>query len=235
MNSIQRISLTDSAIQYLKEYIVSGKVPAGGKMPTEKNLCTMLSVSRSTLREAVRVLQAMGFVQIRPGMGTYVLKTSEAADSDIVNWFAENEVRYMDFIEIRMAIEPLAVRLAIQRASDKDIRELEEIHCEFEKAIEDKDVSKLLTIDEAFHNHIAICTKNKLLVDVSTKVLHAFTEYRSRSFAYAEIYGNALEPHRRIVSAMKARNIEAAVEAMEEHINITLDDMTMVSHKYRIE
>lgn len=234
MDSIQRVSITDKVIQNLKELITSGKLAVGDKMPTEQSICSMLNVSRSTVREALRVLQAMGFIEIKPGKGAFVARTSENVDSDIIQWFAKNEIRYMDFIEVRMAIEPLTVKLAIQRATDKEILELEKIHSEFEKAIEEKDVLKLLMIDEAFHSHIAACTKNKLLIDISNKILRAFTEYRSRSFAYAEIYANALEPHRKILQAVKERNIVNATSAMIEHINITLEDMTRVAHKYRI-
>lgn len=231
MKPIEKISVTDMAVENLKELILSGEMKVGDKLPTEKEICNMLNISRSTVREAFRVLQAMGFVEMRRGRGAFVAKVTEDDPNNIINWFVEHEVQFTDFMEVRMGIEPLGVKLAIQRATPQEVKELEEIHANFEKAMDEQDLVGLLTTDEAFHKHIMMATHNKLLISINQKVLDVFAEYRSKSFAVKETFKNALEPHRKILEAIKNRDIEAGVKEMINHINISIEDMLNIAKK----
>ena len=233
MNSIARISIADTVVQNLKELVTSGELAVGEKMPTEQEVCSMLNVSRSTVREAFRVLQAMGFVEMKPGKGAFVARITEEDGSDNARWFSENELQFIDFMELRMAIEPLAAKLAAIRASDREIAELKNIHIAFSNAMDSRDAVKLVTYDEAFHGLIGECTENKLLISINKKILSAFKEYRGKSFSSTEIFGNAREPHEKIMQAIIDRDAEKASTAMMNHLQIALDDLERISQKYR--
>ena len=117
MKSIERMPVVEQVTARLKEYIQSDERQVGEKLPTERELCDDLNVGRSTLREAVRILQASGFVENRPGKGAFIANKEGYVVKDAVQWISENKVSLRDFIEVRMAIEELAIRLAIERAA----------------------------------------------------------------------------------------------------------------------
>jgi len=81
----------------------------GDKLPTEKELCQSLQVGRSTVREAFRMLQATGHVEMIPGKGAHVAQLSATS---VRGWFEERETDLGDYMEVRLAIEPFAARLA---------------------------------------------------------------------------------------------------------------------------
>jgi GntR family transcriptional repressor for pyruvate dehydrogenase complex len=88
----------------------------------------MLSVGRSTVREALRIMEAMGFIEIRPGRGAFVLRNAEDDLSPLAAWFAEHATEVRDYVEVRMAIEPLAMRLMVDRATPEEIAGIEAVH-----------------------------------------------------------------------------------------------------------
>ena len=128
MESVKRMPIVQQVVDKLKEYLFSGEIAVGDKLPVEKELCEQLGVGRGTVREAFRILEATGYVELRPGKGAFAARTSEIELGDVMQWFTEHEVETKDFLEVRMAIEPLSVRLAIERCSDEDVAQLEHIH-----------------------------------------------------------------------------------------------------------
>ncbi|WHH58034.1 FadR/GntR family transcriptional regulator [Petroclostridium sp. X23] len=231
MKAIEKISITDLVVHNIKDLILSGKYKVGDKLPTEKQICTELNVGRSTVREAFRVLQAIGLIQMIKGRGAFVAKTKEDDPDNIVNWFVQHKVKLTDFIEVRMAIEPLAIKLCIERASQDEIKEIEEVYNAFEEAFQNYDSVKLALNDEAFHNTIIEMTHNQLLIMINKNIVEAFREYRNRSFSVSEIARNALVPHKSIVDAIKARDVDKGVNEMIHHLNISLQDISKVVEK----
>jgi GntR family transcriptional repressor for pyruvate dehydrogenase complex len=108
----------------------------------------------------------MGMIQIQAGKGAYVTKDKDNSFDAIKYWFAEKHAELSELIEVRMGIEPLAVRLAIQRASPESIKQIQEIHQAFKLAAIRKDHIELATLDESFHNAIIQASGNSLLIKI---------------------------------------------------------------------
>jgi Transcriptional regulators len=229
MIKVEKLSVTDIIVSNLIELITSGKLSVNEKLPTEMKLCEQYNVSRSSVREAMKTLQAMGYVELKRGTGAFVKKILIENEQNILNWFAEHEVQLLDFMDVRMAIEPLAIKLAIKRATDREIKNLVKIHMNFEKAMKDKEAIGLARYDEAFHSAIIEATHNQLLIIINRKVTDAFTEYRNRTFSLVDSCINALRPHCNIMESLKRRDIDGGVTAMVEHLDITLDDIVNVA------
>lgn len=227
MREIQRMSITDSVVDTLKEMIESGEFKIGDKLPTEMNLCNQLKVSRTCVREAFRVLQAIGYVEIRPGKGAFVANYQKSA-TDTSQWYNAEGVQFYDFMEVRMAIETLSVRLAVNRCTEKQIAELREIHQSFVDANEKRDMIKLIMLDELFHSKIIAFTNNPLLININKQLLERFRVYRGDSFTNNSVYSNAVEPHARILFCFETHNPNCAVEEMRNHLNITSRDMEII-------
>lgn len=230
IRAISRVSITDSVVERIREMIESGAYEVGEKLPTEAKLCEMLAVSRTSVREATRVLQTLGYVSLIPGKGAFVadLKPSSGGEE---NWFDVENVKFYDFMEVRMAIETLAVRLSVERATSKQIRALEKIHAAFLEANEKQDGLQLIILDEQFHTKIIEYTNNPLLININKQLLECFRIYRSNSFMNNDVYHNAVGPHSRILLCFQTHNVSQAVEEMHKHLEITTQDMKLIHGK----
>lgn len=121
----QQGTLCDQTVAYLTDLIVSGQVSPGDFFPSEAELCRRLKVSRTTMREAVRILEARGFIRRRHGIGIEVVDRShEAATSSISLMLQRKQSSIRDLAEVRMALECEAAALAATRATDSDLRAL---------------------------------------------------------------------------------------------------------------
>lgn len=228
MEPLESISRTEKVLEMLKEHITSGEFAIGDKFSTEQEICKRLKVGRSTVREAYRVLQTMGYIQLKAGRGAFVSRISHEEPSSVVDWFAEHALQIMDFMEVRMSLEPLAVKLAIERADEKEIQNLEDIHREFCATLSAGDPVKLSMLDEAFHNALFEATHNGLLIELNRKIAAAFAVYRSKAFAVPEHMGNAHGPHQRIIEAIKQRNTGKAQAEILKHLEISMQDIKRV-------
>lgn len=230
MKEIHRISITDAVVDSIKEMIESGEYPIGEKLPTETNLCNVLKVSRTSVREAIRVLQALGYVDLKPGKGAFVANYNAATPTD--NWYDVEDAKFYDFMEVRMAIELLSVRLSVERASAKQVHELEEIHQSFLEANESRDLVRLIMLDELFHTKIVSFTHNQLLININKQLLECFRVYRGDSFTNKDVYVNAVEPHERILFCFQTKNAAQAVQEMRNHLEITSRDMEAIHNSH---
>lgn len=226
MKEIHKISITDAVVDNLKELIESGQYAIGEKLPTESRLCEKLKVSRTSVREAMRVIQALGYINLLPGKGAFVASYAPATSSDL--WYDVENAKFNDFMEVRMAIETLSVRLSVERASSKQVKELEQIHKSFLEANESKDLVCLIMLDELFHTKIISYTRNQLLININKQLLESFRVYRGDSFMNNEVYANAVEPHSRILFCFQTKNASLAVQEMRNHLEITSQDMETI-------
>ena len=225
MESVKRMPIVQQVVDKLKEYLFSGEIAVGDKLPVEKELCEQLGVGRGTVREAFRILEATGYVELRPGKGAFAARTSEIELGDVMQWFTEHEVETKDFLEVRMAIEPLSVRLAIERCSDEDVAQLEHIHRKFTAAVNSHDVPAISINDEKFHSAIVEFSRNQLLISISKQVEKHVKHFRSKTFYIPQNAANAIEPHQNILDAFKRRDAAAGERSMEEHLNLVVKDL----------
>lgn len=225
MKTVERMSIVQQVINNLIDYIDENHCQAGDKMPTEKEICEMLGVGRSTVREAYRMLQAMGRVQSIQGKGVFVIDREAQDKENGLSWFKRYGNNVIDFMEIRTALEVMGVRLAIRRASEQDIRTLEKIHSCFLKAIEEKNEIAMTSYDEAFHNQIALMTHNVLMEKIQEVLAECFVGCRIELYKIDKNQQRAVEPHAKIIEAIKERNEEKAADIMMKHLQISLQDM----------
>lgn len=225
MQAVKRVLVMDQVVDSLKEYIMSGNVSVGDKMPTEMELCAMLNVGRGTVREATRVLQTMGFVEIQHGRGAYIARTSEPDKASLSGWFAENEMELMDYMQVRMVVEPLATRLAIEHCTPQDVSVLRSIQHDTEQAVMNNDAAMVAVCDEKFHARIFESSGNKLLCSIGEIVLEAMKVFRSRTFFIPENARNVLAPHARIFHAFETKDALEGERCMKEHISYIVRDL----------
>jgi len=224
MQAVTRLSIVQQVVNSIKDYLFSGEIKEGDKLPTEMELCSMLGVGRGTIREAIRILETLGYVETRPGKGAFVCSTKEIEVTDVISWFSEHEIETRDLYEVRRAIEPYATRLAVERSLDEDIDCLKHIHDQLIQAVKENDVSQIAVCDENFHKEIVQCSKNRLLISIMQQINMPLKEFRSRTFYIRENADNVLTPHERILNAFMARNPDEGEKAMIEHMKCIEQD-----------
>lgn len=145
------------------------------------------------------------------------------------------DAQFYDFMEVRMAIETVAVRLAAKRATTKQADEPEQIHQSFLKTIQEKDLIQMIMLDELFHTKITIYSKSQLLINISKQLLNAFRAYRGNSFTEEQVYSNAVKLHSRILLCLQIRNSQQAVIEMRKHPKIASQDMELIHTRKKAE
>lgn len=225
MQAIEKISAVQQVENSIRAYVKGPDVKVGDKLPTEKQLCESLGVGRGTVREAIRLLQAKGFVELRPGMGAFVLHKNEPERGNMASWFRKNEIEIKDLIDVRAAIEPLAVKLAIMKSTQEEIDTLFETQRESEVAARQKDAQKLAICDEKFHSLIIEYSRNKLLIDINKKIIVGLAIFRGVTFNIPKNVDNFIPAHAAILEAFKTRDVALGQKNMSAHLDCVYADL----------
>ena len=233
MQPIERVSQTDMVVKELIRYFLSDAINEGDKLPTEMELCERLRVGRSTLREAIKALQVMGYVIIQPGRGAFLQRKSlDMPVHRILSWLGSRKAEVADIIEVRMQLEPFAARLAVERGNDDDIALIDAIRREYEQILASAPFTestgeKLGELDARFHGAIVDASHNMLLVDVNKLIAESFKEFRARTFKVENHAKNAVLPHQKIVAMLQKRDANGAQRKMKDHLFMTLEDISL--------
>jgi len=226
MKTIEKISETGKVVTWLKDLITSGEIAEGERLPKEKELSQKLNVGISKVREALFILQVLGYVEISRGKVTFSKKIDTDISKSATDWIADHFIQMSDYMEARGAIETTAVKLAVQKARVSEIEQLEQIHKIFKKAVEDNDIVALVEADKTFHRTIIKATHNKVLSMINYTLERGFEKYRIEAFSIKKAHINSLISHRNIINAIKKRDAEAAQKAMILHFNIIHRDIS---------
>jgi DNA-binding FadR family transcriptional regulator len=197
-------------IAQLRERILGGEWPVGGRIPTEPQLVAALGVGRNTVREAVRALVHAGVLECRQGSGTYVVSTDELAPV-VARRLTDD--RMAEVVEVRRAFEVEAARLAALRRTPDDLAALDAALAAREAAWRSGRVDDFVEADAALHTAVVAAAHNAMLAELYASVGAALRS------TVAQAMGGALEPeryvdHGRLVDAIRDGDpARAAIEA----------------------
>lgn len=206
----------------LKQQIVNGRFQPGEKLPSTKELSERFQVGRSSVREALSALKAMGLVDIRQGEGCYV-RMINPADIDIPEFdgLLMNPQTVLELLEARMALEVANAAIAARKRTDSDLQTLADVLKKMESHLGDEKVGEMADI--AFHQALAQATHNtimvRLLETISSSMETAIRETR-RLFMFADksVSERLWNEHRAIVDAVANRDADLAQEKMKAHL-----------------
>jgi GntR family transcriptional regulator, transcriptional repressor for pyruvate dehydrogenase complex len=218
--------LYEEVAKQIRDKILT-KLNSGDKLPPERELAKMLSVSRSSVRDAVRSLELVGVVEPRSGAGTVVRQTStDWVVNPVVNVLVRERQLLGDLLHFRKILEPPLAALAAKHASDKEIGQMEAIMRRQEKKVRRGEVA--IQEDSQFHYAIAQASENAVVLKVLDALMDLLLEVRERSLQVEGRPQKSAAGHRRILRAIKRRDAAAAHRAMRRHIE---DVEEIVLHK----
>lgn len=213
---LKRMSVAEEANIIIKELIANMEV--GEQIPTETELQKTTGISRQIIREALINLQAEGYVEIRRGKGTFVIDKEEFDRKRFFEWFQNNKFEIQELIEVRMAIEPFATKLATKRITNEEIKQLVESCERLPDLIKFGDVNEIVKEDENFHNIIINASRNEGMKLIYNSFITSLQSYRSKAFSPPANSSLVIEAHKSIVMAIKDRDPDKAADAMLNHI-----------------
>lgn len=214
-----------TADSILSMITVEKRFSPGEKLPNENILSEELKVSRTTLREAIRILATGGILEIRRGRGTFVREDLQIDNPRELVPLTSAKVKARDLYEMRLIFEPEAAYYAALRATDKEIERIVSLGAEIEERIrQGEDRTEL---EQAFHKSIAKATHNEFMNQLMPVIYEGINKGVRLSKVHEEAVQATLTDHRILVDFLKARNAEGARNAMKIHILHAMEQLPM--------
>jgi len=217
LTRIEKIKIYEAAVDQIKAQIENGTWAVGDRLPSERELAEQLGVGRPSIREALRVLEVMGFVEIRSGQGTFVsVRNSTKRGAQVLQSMLQEDEYVVELLEVREMFEPQIAYLAAQSATDEDIARMEEIL----RRMEESTRRGSSGVDENIEFHLAIAkaVDNHVLYEMQQLLLKSSKEPVQRFFEVPGRFGKSLVGHHEILEAIKNHDPEQARTCMLNHL-----------------
>ncbi len=223
---IIKTRLSEQVALQLQQEILSGQIPFGSRLPTERELAVQFRVSRPSIREALSVLQSRGLIESRQGGGTTVIVPADRLLATPINEQLSRDPSLLtNPLEVRSILEPRTTALAAERATSAEIATM----ANRLRAQEEVVLAGGTGIDEDTDFHFAIvqASHNDLIVTIISHINQALRESREWSLRAPSGAVNSLRHHHRILEAIRARDPQWASLAMAAHLE---DVRAMAGH-----
>jgi len=234
-DQVERIAMNIKPVQTRKIYqeiigsfvelIYNEELKIGDKLPSERELCERFQVSRPSVREALRVMQAVGLITIRAGGGAYLTEFNIEPFLNLVAPLFCRRPRFgLELLEIRELIELKAVELAVQNPSDELLTNLQEVLGMMETSFKEDDYALGVAADIKFHQAIVHHTENIMLIKAS-ELVNTFMELSikdARALVMKRAGGSAelFQGHVAIYDGIAKRSRDNALDAMKKHLEL---------------
>jgi len=208
----------EKIVDQLRFLIQEGRIQPGDRLPGERELAETLGCSRTSLREAFRVLESEGLIISKPGGGRFVQHVDQsmvlAYRFNTIDMIEKSAVLY--FLEAREALEPRIAELAVKRATNEQIETMENVLSNLEERL--KHPEEKVAGDSSFHLTLAEATQNFVFVSMMAANLQMVRQVRKQTLLSPKRYSESLAEHRAILDAIKKRNTREAVQATLAHL-----------------
>lgn len=204
--SVKKPSVVGSVVDAITEAIVAGELRPGERLPSEPELAVSMGVGRSAVREALKVLEALGAIVIQQGSGTYVAEgPSPSILGPLVLALILNAETSRELLELRFAVQLGYFTIAARNATEADWAAIEEAAAALERITvnTDRELDHMIELDEAFHGAILDATHNPLIARIGRTVEQLFFASYRRQMTVDQQPGAAIHDHREIIDALK--------------------------------
>ena len=213
VNMNEYLPLRDVVFNTLRQAILRGELKPGERL-MEIQLANKLGVSRTPIREAIRKLELEGLVLMIPRKGAEVAEITEKSLKDV--------------LEIRRALEDLAVRLACEKITKEELKELKKAGDDFKKVLKSQDITEVAEADVRFHDVIYMATDNPKLIQLLNNFREQMYRFRVEYLKKAEVRPQLLAEHDEIIRYITEGNKEEASRVVTRHIEnqaLTVQDV----------
>ena len=229
---IQSVKVFEQVAVQIERRILQGELRSGDRLPTERDLAEQFHVSRTAVREAMKILAQKGLVDMRPGRGTIVIDGAHEAMQDSIGLVMKlrlGEVGGSDnLVEVRTILETEIAALAAARATEKEIAAMREAIQTMDENLDNADA--FIAADNRFHEALAQATQNALIMMLIKSIVNLLSEQRKQVFQVEGGPQRGQIHHKRILDNVIRREPEAARAAMHSHLQQVREDVSGFSH-----
>ena len=215
-----RANIAGLLCEYFTQGLQEGSLKRGEKIPSERELAKMFSLSRTVIREAIVGLTFVGFLEARQGQGTFISHChSNFFDSSILWNIMVGEKTKSDLQETRVLLEAELAYSAARRGTDDDFKQLLDMLTTFKEYTDSGDINGFVRTDYEFHLRIAKTSQNKILFELFKTIRNLMMFYSKTGITKSDDLRTIYQEHENIIQEMANRNAEGARETMRYHIN----------------
>jgi DNA-binding FadR family transcriptional regulator len=227
---------SDVLVNELRERILNGELPVGTALPPERELTVQTGMSRTTVREALRILEVQGLVRIRAGRagGAFVQRPgNDSVASSLSLLIRGRQIRLAAVLETREAIEPICARLAAEHRTDADISAIKAANAPI--ADPDSSLDAFLRANVEWHVAVATATHNEIIAAFMTALSRAiYTSTENPEFIDAEVRRVTARAHSSITRAIEKGDAVAATQRMARHVHTYASAIAAVEKRTEI-
>ncbi|HLI70396.1 MAG TPA: FadR/GntR family transcriptional regulator [Ktedonobacteraceae bacterium] len=217
---LQSFKVFERVAAQIEERILNGELHSGDRLPTERELAEQFRVSRTAVREALKILAQKGLVDMRPGRGTIVINSANEALRDSLGLVMKLQLGEVggsqNLIEVREILEVEIAGLAAARATEKEIAALREAVQTMDKSLQDADA--FIAADNRFHEALAQATQNALILILVNSIVNLLSEQRKQIFMTPGGPQRGQIHHKNILDSVIKHDPEAARANMRAHL-----------------
>ncbi|MBP2641523.1 MAG: nanR [Firmicutes bacterium] len=212
-----RTNVFDYTVKRLQKMIDDGNLRPGEKLPSERELVAQFSISRSVVREALRVLEAQGLVAIQQGKGVYVQRPGlQTVLQPVQRLLKDGSITLQNLMQARYILEPEIVKIASKMINETQLLRLEQEYHEMIKYLDYPE--KYLEADKNFHSLLVSCTGNPVLVIMMCPIITMFNGFIELLYQVPGTPQKVFTAHDTILKALRDHDPEAAAAAMRSHL-----------------
>lgn len=217
---IKKINVAEQAIGKVYELIKERKLRIGDRLPTERELVKMLGISRSSLREGLKVLEMIGVIKIIQGKGTIIENSnlSNAIITPLTFSILLNKNTFLELFESRKLIEVQCAGLAAERITPEELKEVSDI---FDLLIEHKNSrEESIRYEIMLHEKITNISKNNILENILSSIKRLLRESRDATVPQRGVSRETINSHKKLIAALAKKDSAKARKIMFEHLDI---------------
>ena len=217
LRPIKRKRLSESAIDEIKNFILSNDLREGDQLPSEREFVQKLQISRSSIREALRMLEITGLVEVKPGRGIFVRNLTGDILAPLSSWVSSNKDAIYKHFEVRLILEPEIAALAARRISKKDIGRMKQ-NIELQKSYPESEIVLIIRADIEFHRLVAEAAKNETI----SMLMYSLSKISFQGWKAAlRVKGRndtACREHGELLSLLAKGDEKGSRKAMRDHM-----------------
>ncbi len=218
--------ISHNIVKQIRKAILAGDLKPGDRLPSEKELAASFNVSKASLREAIRSLEALGLVEVLQGVsgGVFIREVDlETARNSLFNYIFFQNPSLQEFTQLRLLIEPSMAAFAAGNATEADLQFFDENLKQTRRQLNGD--TFYYKLDSAFHHRIAEISNNRLIIFVIDSLKNAIINLKLQLNLDARFAAEVYESHQRIVEAIRRKDPDAARQEMCNHIESVKEEL----------
>jgi len=219
---IKKTRIAEEVADRIRTLILDGTFPPGQPLPSERVMTERFSVSRGSIRDALRMLEMIGLLETRHGQGTFPHElTVERLVAPLASVMTYRSDLQDELMDVRRMFEPAVARVAAARVTDEDLADLQRILESQRRKLETG--QSAIVEDTAFHAALARSTRNRVVVSIMATLNDLLVESRAQTLRQKGRPAQSMAGHEAVVEALRERDADGAAGAMSEHIDQIAD------------